>query len=398
MDSLKTGMIIALLVVVSGCIALPNVFGNDVINIQQSTTQNGARDILIVKDVQTIPKSPLLPNQQLLMSLIVENKDRLKTAQNVRVDLFNAPLLRSVSNDPNLNNKPCNLYAVQSADAGATVKAAYCNQCIADGHSGICARDDGTYAECVDSGQCTSGTFQTCEYTPGLPSYQRYCFPDQCGIIGCNVLPGEEKPITFVMKTPTQDDIKNIKTDVTMSFKTTYTSDGSLTYIVPAVNMAEIIKRQRSGDKTNLATSKSFGSGPVQIDAELQGAQYILDSYDAMIFFTIKNVGSGTLVGSQIDQGKLSITFPPDFDVAGPQDKFTCISNSDGSTTCTNSVPGTGVIPLYRDQSRSSLRFSIRLHNQLQEPFRSYQITAAVKYDYELRNSLDMTINPFQNV
>jgi hypothetical protein len=199
------------------------------------------------------------------------------------------------------------------------------------------------------------------------------------------------------MKTPSEKDIKSINTQTKLDYKTTYDFDGSLNYILPAVNTDEIIKRQRAGEKTSLFTTKSHGPGPVQIDVELQGAPYMLSSFESVLLFKIKNRGSGALVKSQIDSGKMEIIFPPELfvDEAKSSEKFSCSQLPDGSTSCINNKKkGTedlGIIPLYRDESRSSLRFAVKLREPLLEPFRSYQITSAVRYSYELRNSVDLT-------
>ncbi|MBI4174446.1 MAG: hypothetical protein HY517_02275 [Candidatus Aenigmarchaeota archaeon] len=361
----KILLLIAAVIAVSGCVGIPDVFGRDVISVQQSIVESGVRDVIVVRDIVTIPKSPLLPDQQVILSFVIENRDALKSAR-AYVDLFNAPTMRDGF------DRPCNFYAVSG----------YTPNTI-----GI-----GTPVPVVGpSGQVAQNT-------------DRFCLPDQCGPAGCVVLPGEEKPINFGMKTPTQEDIKNIKTQTRLDFKTTYNFDGSLNYIVPAVNADEITKRQRAGEKTNLFTTKSFGSGPVIVDVELQGAPYILDTYEAVMMFKIKNRGSGTLERSQIDSSSLQILFPPEFDVitAKSSEKFVCSPDPlTGGTICVNNAKkdnqDLGTIPLYRDESRSSLRFTVQLRQPMAEPFRSYPISAQVSYKYELRNSVDLTINPFNN-
>ena len=137
--------------------------------------------------------------------------------------------------------------------------------------------------------------------------------------------------------------------------------------------------------------------------------------YESVLFFTINNRGSGTLVNSQIgtyqENGDgsfhgMRIIFPTGLDLSrdaqGNYDTlkfssgiFKCESIGDGSTVCKNTE---AAIPLYKDQSRTSLRFTVRVKDPLTEPFRSYQITSNVGYSYELRNKVDMTINTFQNV
>src|SRR3989338_5620489 len=98
------------------------------------------------------------------------------------------------------------------------------------------------------------------------------------------------------------------------------------------------------------------------------------------MFFTIQNRGSGTLVNSQIDSGKMQIIFPPELEIVNGKysEQFLCtdITDINGQRTlCTNTgnVDSTGkkvsdgVIPLYKDQSRSSLRFTVKLKQPLNE-------------------------------
>lgn len=388
-----------LLVLVSGCIDLSGVFGSNVISVQQNTVQNGVRDIIVIKDIITIPNSPLLPDQQLLFSFIAENKDNLKNS-NVVVDLFNAPTIRSAD-----GSTSCNLYVASPL--------ANLNFCCNQPDSALC--DDGTgQGYCIGTSvDCPSGyTKRVCGTS--VQTSARSCYPDQCGVNagGCTILPGEEKQINFPLRTPRQDEIKNIKTDTKLDFKLTYGFEGTLTYLMPAISTDEIIKRQRSGDKTTLFTSKSYGSGPVQIDVELQGAPYMLSAptglqTDTVLLFTINNVGSGNIVNSQINGGDFSITFPPEFEIVRNRnfqgtlvenEKFVCNNNGLDGTTCVTKQDDSGVIALYKDQSRSSLMFTVHLQRPLEEPFRTFQVTSGVKYNYELRDSVAMTINPFQNV
>ena len=367
---------------IAGCSALPNVFGSDVVTVQTKTVENGVRDVLTINDVQTIPRSPILPDQSVLLSFIVENRDSMQAAR-AYVDLFNAPTMKNGdTNDPNYGK--------------------YCN-----------------------------------DYSGG----NRICNPSDCGLAGCDILAREQKPISFSLRTPSENEIKSIKTDVKLNFKVGYKFAGSLNMLLPAVNMDEIIKRQRAGEKTDLAITKSYGSGPIQIDAEIQGAQYILSNVntgssistsnpESVILFTVNDRGSGDLVSSEIKSGAMTIIFSPDLKVS-PQtnnnqqdnscsggfaanDKFCCYVSQggsyvttgagsaipDSSTVCVNNrgTVETSRIPLYLKQSRSSLRFAVTTREQLREPFRTYQITSGVDYDYEIRGAADVSVNPFQNV
>src|SRR5437667_78525 len=88
---------------IAGCSNIQCVFGCDVVSVQTKTVENGVRDVIAIKDVQTIPKSPLLPDQGVLLSFIIENRDALRSAD-AYVDLFNAPTMKSP------DGKSCNSY------------------------------------------------------------------------------------------------------------------------------------------------------------------------------------------------------------------------------------------------------------------------------------------------
>ncbi|HLC67907.1 MAG TPA: hypothetical protein VJI12_03420, partial [archaeon] len=283
---------------IAGCSGLPNVFGSDVVTVQTKTVENGVRDVLTINDVQTIPRSPILPDQGVLLSFIISNRDNLRSAD-AYVDLFNAPTMHSKT------GTLCNLY-IQGTSADLNF---CCNQ-----NSALC--DDGTgNGYCVGTTvDCPAGYTKRICGTGSTPATHpaRSCIPSDCGSgTGCPILPNEEKPITYELRTPSENEIKSIKTDVKLNFKVGYKFAGSLNMLLPAVNMDEIIKRQRAGEKTDLAITKSYGSGPIQIDAEIQGAQYILSNVntgssistsnpESVILFTVNDRGSGDLVNSEI--------------------------------------------------------------------------------------------------
>jgi len=386
---------VILLVLISGCTGFPNLFGGDVLNVQNVVTKDKTVDVMTIKDIITIPHSPLLPNQPVMLSFLVENRDDLKSLKDVAVDMYNAPLFK------NEQEEPCNLYK-----DGASACQPY--EC------------DVTYESCCSKGR------------------------------PCDILPGEERMIRFNMFSPTNNEIVNIKTQEKLDFRVSYDFNGSLLYTVPVVNMEEIINRQRQGAKTNVQISKAHSSGPIQIDVDLFGSPYILSEYGATFLFKITNKGSGVLKGAnEIEKEHLVIEFPaelvngrlidpggykynlvydvlyeypytstgfattdttigstplqPARDISDiwedikPQDEttkqFDC-TYAYNVVRCTNLKP----IPLYKDETRMSLRFEMPKTVKVIDPFKSYEIRAYVGYTYELRSSVDVTINPYGNV
>jgi len=90
-----------LVILLSGCT-------EDVIHIEETVTEEGFRDVLVIKDITTIPSSPLIPDVDVILSFIVENEDEEKEAINVKVELFDATGFKNEGGEVcNSAVKPC---------------------------------------------------------------------------------------------------------------------------------------------------------------------------------------------------------------------------------------------------------------------------------------------------
>ncbi len=356
--------LLALVVLVSGCSFLGQggLFGSDVINVQTRSIEESGKDPLVIKNIMSIPTSPVLPDQEVYLSFIVENTNKVYTVNDVRVDLFNAPGFRNSA-----SLVPCN--------SGI-------NTCLPDiGPNGI--------VECTNQNPC-------------------------------NILPGEQRLIQFTLRAPTKEQISSIKTQARLDFKVLYDFSSSMNFVIPAINKQEVLKRMREGGQVDLKFDKSFSAGPVRLDVTPLGVNYILDNLETVLLFNLQNVGSGNLQNSAIPvfgssnipganvisvQG-ISINFPQGIIVpdttqgtlatifSGPADE------TDNSKSYTNKIQ----IQLYKGQSQTSMRFPVKLDpsqfqimqdNQI--PYRSFEIKTTAYYTYELRNGVDIVINPFEN-
>jgi len=86
---------VTLIILASGC-TLPWGVG-DVIKISPNVEEVGYKDILLIKDLKTLPLPPLLPDQQFTLSFLLENQDETKSAENVVVNLFDPAIFKSES-------------------------------------------------------------------------------------------------------------------------------------------------------------------------------------------------------------------------------------------------------------------------------------------------------------
>jgi hypothetical protein len=95
-------IVMCMLVLAAGCTYLPFP-GQDVIKVANSVKQDGETDIITIKNIETLPHSPIVPGQRTTLSFIIENKDKTKEANSVKIILYDAPLFKN-----NENNRPCN--------------------------------------------------------------------------------------------------------------------------------------------------------------------------------------------------------------------------------------------------------------------------------------------------
>jgi hypothetical protein len=366
-------LLLVFVVMVSGCTFSPgDIFGKDVISVQTRVVEEAGKDPVVIKEITTNPTGVILPDNELSLFFVIENTNKVYTVNNVRVDLFNAPGFRNQEG------------------------TAMCNS-----EANVCLPVDG---ECSPTNPCT-------------------------------LLPGEQRLVQYVIRSPTKSQISSIKTQAELSFKVLYDFSSSMNFVIPAVNKEEVLKRMREGETLDMKFDKSYSSGPVRLDVETVGVNYLLDDYETVLLFSLRNVGSGNLQVSQIPEFNLNqpipntdktseqgieISFPPQLSVnlqngdsasalfGSPYFKSENFVGSDMESVDSYSLysyRNLKPIPLYREQSQISIRFPIKLKQDIyqnmvdnQIPFRSYEIKTTAYYTYELRSSIDVTINPFENV
>ncbi|MFC2143460.1 hypothetical protein ACFLQN_03605 [Candidatus Aenigmatarchaeota archaeon] len=331
-------LLLALLIFLGGCTSIMNFFGSDVIHVDPVTIEQGTINVVEITNIQTIPSaSHVVPDMPVQLSFLVENKDLIDKADFLRVEMFDAPTFY------NTGGQLCNGQRDNCAPSA-------------------CSRD-----------------------------------------VPCILLPGEQKQILFEMMAPSEDDIVNIRTQPKINFNAKYKFESSLSYVFPVVDYDEVIRRQKAGDSVELGISKSHSSGPIQIDVELVGANYGLSNHPVTLNFIIRNKGKGNTVNSIIEKhysggGDMirgfEIVFPQEFEVVEyPVEFFSATCKSTG--LCKNTLRD---VELFKDKSMVTMMFLIQIKDPHSiDPFRSFQIRARTIYEYELRDSVDITINPIGN-
>ncbi len=249
---IKCAILLITFIFLSGCAMLNQFnpdFGADIIRINMNNEQTGPSNVLIIEGIETMPHSPILPDQEITLSILLKNMNEDKVIDKIRVRLFDAPDFK------NINRNECNLIK---------------NNCV------------------PINGECS----------------------DIDEKLFCKLEPGSEKTVEFRLIAPAKEDILKSKTIPTLSYSVIYDFETVSKFTVPIVSTDEIIKRQSSGQVLTLTNSIVSSSGPVQVEAYIQGPQYLLGGNEATVYFIIRNTGNGELRYSQIDPGNLVITFP----------------------------------------------------------------------------------------
>jgi hypothetical protein len=325
-------LFLVIIVITSGCTYLDSFFGQDVIQVEETTLEEGVRDVIVINDATTIPKSPILPDQGVVLSFIIENKDERANAENVVAELFDAPLFKSSG-------------------------GALCNSASKPCQADRCSATDNPL---------------------------------------CTLLPGEQNMISFDLIAPSESDLVDLETEIDLNFRVSYDFTASLLYNSFIVSMEEVKARQRAGEAVNIDVIKTPGSGPVQIDVELLGAPYILDGYSGTFLFTVKKVSTkGVVQNSKIGVNNMVIEFPNDIVGSGGTidggSKFLCTPTGD-VYRCTNAEE----IELYSGESTTyRIQVTKADLGGSGIPYKSFSIKAYVDYDYEMRDSLKVKVKPY---
>ena len=210
-----------------------------------------------------------------------------------------------------------------------------------------------------------------------------------------SLLPLGQKIITFSLKTPSAEDIANVKVTPTVSFNVKYDFTGTTTYDVVVVDMKEIEKQQKAGKKITPTINKIIGSGPIKIYPELIGTDIILAGRTGSIKFLIKNEGRGDLEENKVAPNKLTINFERLVDGGGD---VTEVPDGFDEGTKSNTKSNNKEIELYQGES-SPLIFKVKAPSKSElggAPYKTFNIKADVNYTYELRGEMDITVEPIE--
>ncbi|MBI4014983.1 MAG: hypothetical protein HY365_03435 [Candidatus Aenigmarchaeota archaeon] len=362
---LRYGLVFALLFV-SGCTSQID-FGQNEIQVATPVLEE-ASDIVAIKNIDTIPNSPVLPDDTVDLSFIIENLDKTEPLSRLKVDLFDAASFK---------------------DSQSTT---LCNTAT-------------TAAVCKPEGQTAP------------------CAGNKCDLV--NLSPGAQRLVNYNLKAPSSNDILKLSTDFELRFAVEHYFTANSIYRPVVVNPVEIKALQRAGQKVDLQAASTLGSGPVKIDLSLVNRNFILNKRGATFEAVVRHTGSGRLLSNKIEHGALTITF-----VGIPCNKFDGISaggyddaftfkddsvNSLSSCVFTNNAErdvkdsagqvtgkkSIGAIDIYSEGKSNPLLF--RLNDDATAaidigvaPYRSYEVRATAGYTYRVSGVARVTVKPLE--
>jgi predicted small secreted protein len=228
---------------------------------------------------------------------------------------------------------------------------------------------------------------QLCNAIPsGCTSVQEQC----TALNKCTFATDQTRQIQWVLLAPTTAEIANIATRGTLAYRLLYDYSSSTNFDVLIVSEDEILRLQQQGQTLSVPLQETRGSGPIILEFS-QASAFALPK--STLFITVKahNVGSGGPLNSTIGVGNLTVEIPTSLTSSYyvRASDFTCSPAFD-KTVCTNKEK----IQLIK---KESIPFLFELQNvvpDLAVPHRTFTLSATVSYNYEIRNSLTLTIQP----
>jgi len=358
---LKYGLLFAILFA-SGCTSQID-FGQNEIQVATPVLEE-ASDIVAIKNIDTIPNSPVLPDDTVDLSFIIENLDKTESLTNLKVDLFDAASFK-------------------------------------DSQSKTLCNTATTVAVCKPEGQTESCTGNKCNLT--------------------SLAPGAQHLVNYKLRAPSSDDILKLSTDFELRFAVEHNFMANSIYRPVVVNTEEIKALQRAGQKVDLQAASTLGSGPIKIDLSLVNRNFILNKRGATFEAVVRHTGSGRLVNNRIEQGNLKITFvgfscdnfdttlgsynevftPPEDDTIDSLPRCTFTNNAVREVRDKGKVTGTetsGAIEIYGEGKSNPLLFRLKDSGNVidigSSPYRSLEVRATVVYSYRVSGMSQMTVKP----
>ena len=325
-------VLVIAVVFVAGCTNT----GIQQITVQEDKQVENPKDALVIKDILTLPKSPIFPEQSVTLLFIIENKDEKKEVSNVYIHVYDPVNFKTPSGSP---------------------------------------------FDIIVPANC------------GVPGYVG-------PVSGCTLYPGEQRQITIPMIAPSVEDIANVKLETDLKFQVIYTFNTSTVFELPVVRPEEVLMRQRAGETLEIERRNIIGSGPMQAEVDLLEPGFMIRGENSrlVIKFLDKGGSQGFLKDSKIPKISTSpvkgirIKIPKAVaeSVSFPSGKFQCFDQG-SEWACGNFNDD---IELFKGESSEYL---ILINNvkDPEAPFRTFTMTVETFYDYELREKANVVVNPF---
>ncbi|MBS3054199.1 MAG: hypothetical protein J4431_01550 [Candidatus Aenigmarchaeota archaeon] len=335
---LKTGAFLLLVILAAGCTGLGPDFGSSEIKVSKPVTE-GSSNIAVIRDINTIPTSPVLPSDQVDVSFIVENTDSQESLKGMTVELYDAASFYNGDTAPAQKGhygKLCNIHDVL---------------CLPEGSS---------------------------------------CSAEKCEL--SNLAPGGQKLINYKLLAPSESSILGLSTDMELRFAVEHDFTAKTTYRPVVVNADEIKALQRAGQQVSIEAPTSIGSGPVKLDVSLKNRDFILNKNRATFEVRARHTGSGRLSGNVIEAGKLEVKFIG----------FSCDEFEEPVGIAFKAAPegndckftNTENAEFFRQGLSVPMLFIMKGVDIGTVPQRSYEVAATADYTYRLTGVVPITVKP----
>jgi len=198
--------------------------------------------------------------------------------------------------------------------------------------------------------------------------------------------PKETRLVEWTLKSPSAEDIANIKTTCPIKFKFNFKYTATSEIDILVVKTEHLQELQRAGKSTTFTPTVNVGRGPIKIYFDFGASLPVRTGSNLPVYLVVHDKGTGLL--RKIEKTKFKITFPNDFDLNSDSCPFFVCSG----TTCENTNDD---IPMINKKSLEIRCSGIKTPSTLDPgPEKTYFIKATIEYDYYAIGNVDVEVNP----
>lgn len=200
------------------------------------------------------------------------------------------------------------------------------------------------------------------------------------------IYPGGAELVEFTFRAPTNTELGRMEGNCPIRYKVFYNFDAMTTSDIAIVSRNRLVDAHRAGETLSVTPVQTQSRGPIKISVDFETNQPVDEMLVVPVIIKIYDRGSGMY--DKVNQSKLEIIFPPDFDI------ISCNPTTWMAVSGNTVINSKGDIPLIKGES-SPIRCDLKLRQGFVDDIKTYNVVARIMgYKYPLYGEKIVDIKP----